>query len=285
MIELLTSGFYSSIQDHGRHEFTNFGVPHSGVMDKHLSKFANLIIGNSAREAQIEMTLLGPKLKFLDSTMIAVGAYKANVYLNNQLEKLNHQIFISPGDILEVKSIQSRAYLAVSGGLKSELVLGSRSQYQNITKSSTLKKGDLLDLNQKANNFNTKYASINLDLSLYKKNTLYVYPLPEFELLDRKQKEFIGQNTFSISKNSNRMAYQLNETVENNLKGISSKPVMPGTVQLTPHGKLIILMRDAQVTGGYPRVLQMSEQSLNNLAQKGASQNVNFKIITPYENK
>ena len=43
---------------------------------------------------------------------------------------------------------------------------------------------------------------------------------------------------------------------------------MPGTVQLTPQGKLIILMRDAQVTGGYPRIFQLTEQSINILSQK-----------------
>jgi len=39
-------------------------------------------------------------------------------------------------------------------------------------------------------------------------------------------------------------------------------------VQLTPSGKLIVLMRDAQVTGGYPRVLQLTDYAISRLSQK-----------------
>lgn len=64
------------------------------------------------------------------------------------------------------------------------------------------------------------------------------------------------------------MAYQLNETLENSLSPIITSAVLPGTVQWTPNGHLIILMRDAQTTGGYPRILQLSESAINLLSQK-----------------
>ena len=54
---------------------------------------------------------------------------------------------------------------------------------------------------------------------------------------------------------------------------------MPGTVQLTPSGTLIILMRDCQTTGGYPRVLQLSEQGINTLAQKFTNNTIEFKLL------
>ena len=54
---------------------------------------------------------------------------------------------------------------------------------------------------------------------------------------------------------------------------------MPGSVQLTPSGKLIVLMRDCQTTGGYPRVLQLTENAINVLSQKFTGQNIKFKII------
>jgi len=64
------------------------------------------------------------------------------------------------------------------------------------------------------------------------------------------------------------MAFQLKETFKNNLQAIITSLVMPGTVQLTPSGSLIVLMRDCQTTGGYPRVLQLKETSIDVLAQK-----------------
>ena len=59
----------------------------------------------------------------------------------------------------------------------------------------------------------------------------------------------------------------LEHDVDLGLSGIVTGPVQPGTVQLTPSGRLIALMRDAQTTGGYARVLQFPEKSINSLAQ------------------
>ena len=80
---------------------------------------------------------------------------------------------------------------------------------------------------------------------------------------------------FSIGIN-NRMAYNLEEKLQVDIKTIISSPVLPGSVQLTPSGKIIILHRDCQTTGGYPRILQLDTNSLNNLSQLKS----NDKIIT-----
>ena len=75
------------------------------------------------------------------------------------------------------------------------------------------------------------------------------------------------------------MAYQLNPNLENDLPSILTSPVLPGTVQLTPSGKLIVLMRDCQTTGGYPRVLQLSEKGINLLSQKKEGDRLQFQLI------
>ena len=84
---------------------------------------------------------------------------------------------------------------------------------------------------------------------------------------------------FIISEDNNRVGYRLKESLENNLKPILTSSVLPGTVQLTPSGKLIVLMRDCQVTGGYPRILQLSNESIDKLAQKITGDMIRFKII------
>ena len=86
---------------------------------------------------------------------------------------------------------------------------------------------------------------------------------PEYDMLNSNQKEFISSNIFKISNNYNRMAIQLSDLLVNNLNPIITSIVMPGTVQLTPAGSLIILMKDCQTTGGYPRILQIEEKSIN----------------------
>ena len=82
---------------------------------------------------------------------------------------------------------------------------------------------------------------------------------------------------FSIGIN-NRMAYNLKEKIEAGVPSIISSGVIPGTVQLTPSGQIIILHRDCQTTGGYPRIFQLDEKSLNNLAQLRIGDKIKFEL-------
>ena len=66
--------------------------------------------------------------------------------------------------------------------------------------------------------------------------------------------------------------------MQTNSFSIVSSPVIPGTVQLTPSGKLIVLMRDCQTTGGYPRILQLSDKGIRTIAQKLTNENINFSF-------
>jgi biotin-dependent carboxylase-like uncharacterized protein len=277
MIELLSSGFYTSIQDKGRFQYTHFGVPLSGAMDQNLSALANLLVGNAEQSAVIEMTFAGPKLKFNKSCTIAVAAVKAKGTLNDKPLAFNRQVRVEKNDVLNIQQIGIRAYLAIRGGLNAEEKLGSFSQYEGITQNSRLLKGDVIECQTPEIDFSTKHASINYNLRAYEDEVIEVFPLPEYKLLSKSLRARLEYN-FKISSKSNRMAYQLVEIIENNLEGITSKPVMPGVVQLTPEGNVIILMRDAQVTGGYPRIFQLTENSINRLAQKPPKAQIRFKI-------
>ena len=75
------------------------------------------------------------------------------------------------------------------------------------------------------------------------------------------------------------MAYQLKEKLNNKIKPIISSIVIQGTVQLTPSVKIIILMRDNQTSGGYPRILQLSNDSINRLSQKHMGNKIKFNLI------
>ena len=83
----------------------------------------------------------------------------------------------------------------------------------------------------------------------------------------------------TISNDNNRMAFQLKENLKNELKPIITSLVMQGTVQLTPSGKIIILMRDNQTCGGYPRILQLTENAINRLSQKHMNNNIHFELV------
>jgi allophanate hydrolase subunit 2 len=75
------------------------------------------------------------------------------------------------------------------------------------------------------------------------------------------------------------MGIQLEELIENHLPDLPTNPVFPGTLQLSPGGKLILLMRDAGVTGGYPRILFLTEEAQSKLSQKKAGDPIRFKFL------
>ena len=100
----------------------------------------------------------------------------------------------------------------------------------------------LYDLPMFANEFQVKIDDHFL------KDYLEVYKGPEFELLSDAQLHEIFTKTFTVSKENNRMAYQLSELIEGHAHSMLTSGTLPGTIQLTPAGRLIILMKDGQTT-------------------------------------
>lgn len=280
MIKVLKAGFYSSIQDFGRYGYQEFGVPFSGVMDRKAAAFANSLVGNSEDEAVLEMTMLGASLQFSVNTYIAFSGAQMDAKLNGVGVMNNSLIAINPGDILSFGKLKLgfRCYLAVLGGFNTETVMKSKSMYPNITKASRLLKNDELAINASSLENQNTYSRIRYDESYMNSSTLEVYGGPEFEILTVTQQNELLSTCFTISNNNSRMGYQLNENLQNDLMAIITGPVIPGTVQLTSSGKLIVLMRDCQTTGGYPRVLQLSETAINSLSQKYTGQAISFKL-------
>ena len=270
MLKVIKSGFYSTIQDLGRFGYREYGVPVSGAMDLYSSQFANTLLGNSSDSAVIEMTMFGGVFQFSETALIVISGANMNPKLNERSIKQNTIIKINTNDILRFGKVTEgfRTYLAVKNGFKSSLIMRSRSQYIPITKFNVINKGDTLNYSSTYLDFQDFNASVRYDNSIFSNNILEAFTGPEFNQLSHDQKELLLSSELKISKHNNRMAYQLDPLFKNRIKNIITTPVLPGTVQLTPKGSLIVLMRDCQTTGGYPRVLQFTEKSINILSQK-----------------
>ena len=279
-VKVLQPGLFSSIQDYGRFGNMKYGVPASGVMDRYAARTANLMLRNDANDAVLEMTMMGPKLEFSAATKIVISGANLSPKLNAREIENNTIIEIAKGDILSFgrRIFGCRAYLAISGGFTSEEILGSKSWYDGITKHQKLEKGMEVLFTEDAVSKIETFAALKFKGDYLKSSEVKVYKGPEFDFLSEEQKSKLETLAFSIDQNNNRMAIQLQEELPNALEPIITGPVVPGTVQLTPSGKLIVLMRDCQTTGGYPRVLQLSDKGLRTIAQKLTNEKVNFSI-------
>ncbi len=280
MVKVIKPGFFSTIQDFGRMGCQHYGVPYSGVMDSYSASIANAILGNNKNAAVIEMTMTGATLQFNCDTIICISGADMSPQLNSNKIKPHKSIPVKTGDVLSFGKLNYgfRSYLAVSGGFNTEVIMDSRSMYRDITSKLVLSKNYELPISNFILN-NIKHASIKVNTSHFTSKQIEVFKGPEFDLLSVEQQEKLFSTAFTISKENNRMAYQFNETLVNDLPSIITSSVLPGTIQLTPSGKLIILMKDCQTTGGYPRVLQLKETSINILSQKFTGQNITFKLV------
>lgn len=270
MLKVLKAGFYTSVQDKGRIGFASIGVPVSGAMDSFSSDLANSILGNSINDAVLEITLGACQFQFLKKTIICISGADFSAKLNDDFISLNSRIIVQKNDILSFGKVQFgvRAYVSIKGGFLSEKKLWSNSYFKNITSDFIIRKNNELSFKDCNTEFTSTKSIIKVNENHFNAIEINCYKGPEFDLLNEYQKKILSEKKFTISKDNNRMGYKLAETLQNNLPQILTTAVLPGTVQLTPSGKLIVLMRDCQVTGGYPRILQLTEMAINHLAQK-----------------
>ncbi|PIF01403.1 MAG: allophanate hydrolase [Maribacter sp.] len=278
MLKVLKSGFFTTLQDEGRFGYRDKGVPVSGVMDVDVVRSANMLLENDSNAAVLEITMTGPTLQFDEDTYITLAGAEFETTLDNEPISNNKVHKVKAGNILSYGKLRNgfRAYLAIKNGFKSPKVLGSRSQYYPITERGSLKDHGELNYGE-CTGFEPKISELKVR-SLLDETVLEVSKGPEFKFLDDTQLEDLFKKGFSVAKEYNRMGYQFNEKIRGHDWSMLTSATLPGTVQLTPSGKLIILMKDGQTTGGYPRILQLKDKAISILAQKKMGDTITFKL-------
>ena len=278
-VEVLKSGAFTTIQDLGRLGFSEYGFPISGVMDQRSFFLANGLLNNDPECAVVEWSLIPPVLQFHDDTVVSLTGASTYPKLNNQLLDSKSVLEVKKGDVLTFNTCKylMYGYVGIKSGFQTDIVMNSRSFYKGITDKNKLEKGDILpfiktSLTPKSN------SKLKTPFTQNSVMDIEAFPGIEYSRLSERKQEDLATKVFTISNIRSRMAMQLEERLENNLTSILTSPVLPGTVQLTPSGQLIVLMRDCQTTGGYPRVLQLKEEAINEIAQIPSGRAIRFKI-------
>lgn len=153
-IDVLEPGVQSTVQDYpGRLGYWAVGVPPSGPMDGFAFRLANRLVGNAEGSAALELTLVGPMLKFNCDAVIALTGAPMQAELDGKPLALWQAHTVKAGDVLRLGSIQGtgcRTYLAIQGGLDVPDYLGSKSTFTlgqfGGHGGRTLRVGDVLHL-------------------------------------------------------------------------------------------------------------------------------------------
>ena len=278
-IEILSPGLYTTVQDRGRIAYRAFGIPVSGAMDQLSADLGNKLLGNDLSAPVLEITMVGPKLLFQDKAIIAISGADLSAQINGQLIKTNTILTIDSGDVLSFGKLKygCRAYLCTENGFDVPVHFGSFSTYEKAQLGfPVLKKGMKLHYQNNSDLDFPKNSRIKPSGFLFEENTIDVVPGPEYYLMNKK---FLSEK-FEITRDSNRMGYRLKGMLSfSHSNSILTTTVMPGTIQLPPSGDPVVLMKDCQTTGGYPRILQVTEMGINIMAQKKPGDTVTFKLV------
>ncbi len=286
-ITCLKAGLYTSIQDEGRMGFQDQGIPFSGALDKSSMHIANSLVGNPSTTPVLEITMFGPTLSFQGKGQIAIAGADMKATLNgNQIENYS-TIDVNSGDVLTFHDTVHgcRTYLAVGGLWQTKRWLGSYSALPSLMQSdalpSKIRDGFSFEVIT-----GDKFPSVRIPMHqrpIYAEcYIIRVVTGPEFHQFEIDVIQAFFEQIFVVDADSNRMGYRLKGYLDayKPLGEEISSGITIGTVQLNNGGSPIILMADAQTTGGYPRIVNVVQEDLEIVAQMKPGDELKFMLVS-----
>lgn len=290
LLEVETGGLLTTVQDLGRQGRQRSGLTPGGAMDPFAASVSNLLVGNPRGAAVLEITLLGPALRFLAPARIALCGGDLSARLDETPLPLWKTARVQPGQKLTFgrRRAGARAYLAVAGGFAVPAVLGSRSTFLRGKigglEGRPLRPGDILPGAAPATQARAGERGLRLqDIPAYDlPAVLHVLPGPHLPRFTAAGQAAFFSETYRLSPQSDRQGYRLSGPAvgRNGAGDILSEPMPLGGIQIPPDGQPILLMADRQTTGGYPLVGVLISADIPRAAQLAPGDAARFAPVS-----
>lgn len=267
MIEILSVTGPASVQDLGRFDQYRFGVGTSGAMDDVALRAGNIMLGNDENAAAVEIPMMPFRLRFDRNIAFALTGAAVEAEIAGRAIPPWWRSYARAGDILNIKAMShgARSYLAVSGGIDVPMVLGSRStQFRGEfggLHGRPLQVGDILPCAASAaaiGELGIEPAGITLARpnAAADETIVRVIVAGEYEAFDAPAQDLFWSSSWTITPQSNRYGYRLQGPAVQPKASLEKRShgIVPGVIQIPPNGQPIIQMRDAQTSGGYPKI-------------------------------
>lgn len=257
-LSILRPGMFTTVQDSGRWGFQSRGVPVSGALDWYSHRLANRLLGNDAAMATLEVTLMGPQMRFETDTAFAVTGADFHLTLNDVSVEMNCMVQAGAGAIVKFgeRVRGARAYIAVAGGIDVPQTLGSRSTHvlsgMGGHEGRALRTGDKLSIGAKG-----KGQAVNGQEAITSRPSPLAPVIGGARLRAIPSDEHLfaqlASQRFRVSLQSDRMGYRLEgASITDAPTGeLISTAIPTGAIQVPPTGQPILLMNDHATTGGY----------------------------------
>ena len=287
MLKIIRAGMSSSIQDAGRIGWRQYGISLSGVLDHPAMQTANMLVGNAPDSAVLEITLGQFCAEFQRDGWIGLAGAGCQAQLDGEPVWTGWRTAVKKGQRLTLSMPQRgmRSYLAVNGGYAVEQRLDSASTDLKAGfggfNGRQLQDGDSLPLGEPTCDF-SQPAGVR---QLLWGNRVRAMPGPEYHEFSADSQEAFWRSAWRLNPQSNRMGYRFQgrKLTRNVGRDLLSHGLIPGVIQVPPNGQPIVLLADAQTTGGYPRIACVIEADLYHLAQLRLREPIHFVYCTLQE--
>lgn len=292
-LKVVQPGMLSTIQDRGRYGYQRYGMPTAGAMDTFALRAANALLGNDDNAACIEATVLGPRIEILSDTTIAITGANVSPRLNSEPIPMWQSVAASKGSRLEFRGPKDgmRGYLAVSGGIDVQEVMGSRATYMKAAigglEGRPLRAGDILNAHEDSTEAPNAVRNIPPDaIPRYgSAHELRVVLGPQQAAFTQAGIDTFLSETYTVSIHSDRMGYRLDGEPVEHADGpdVISDGTPLGTIQVPGDGQPIILLSDRGTTGGYTKIATVISTDLSKVAQAMPGHTVKFRAVSVEE--
>ncbi len=284
---VLKPGMLTTLQSRSRIGMRHLGVPSGGAADSLSLALANKLVGNAWDEAALEVTVMGPLLRFDAACAFAIAGAPVQATLNGKSINCHATVFAKPGDELDTGSavLGVRSYIAVAGGFVADHVLGSTSTNLQAEfgglQGRALQKGDVLSFTSaESDALETPQEYLPPFTSSW---GLRACASLETELLDDADALF--ETNWSVGQRADRMGLQLEgEKLRVASDGrMASAGIFPGAIQCPQDGSPFLLSVDSGTVGGYPRVGYVAQVDRHLLGQLRPGDHVRLLHREPHE--
>ena len=283
--EVIKSGIFTTIQDRGRFSFTHLGVTNSGFMDEYAALAANKLLENKLDTNILEIVFSNLELRANDNTVVSITGAFCDFYINEEAKKTWQTYNIKKGDVLKIGKIfkGQRVYLAVKNGFLIPKEFGSNSTTIKESLGGLigiqLKNKDILPYEKFNKKFNKRWHENHIP-RYENEITLRVVLSYQEQSFSEEQKDKFFSSKYTITPDFNRMACKLDGALlTSTLDGIISEAIAFGSIQIPKDGKPIILLKERQTIGGYPKIGSVLSIDCFKLAQMKIGSKVKFEKI------
>lgn len=266
---------HAQIQDLGRPGLAAIGIAANGALDQNAARTANILVGNADGVPLVEITGSDCVVVAEADVLIAVTGAAECVLIDGHPRPSWETLWVPRGSrmVIPFPSLGFRSYLAVSGGIRAQRILGSVSADALLGVGGLLTAGDRLAVDKgwlrlrPTGEWGTLFR-MGARRPLRRSTTeIRVTEGPDIDrIVDGKA---LLDNVFRVRPQSNHIGLRLDAPPieRTSTDEIASRGVPIGAVEVPPTGGIIILLRGRLVTAGYPVIAVVTTESLDLLAQ------------------